>query len=285
VLDFGGQSKVSGIWGTRLIFLGNFITATKIVSMAIEFARYYWLYTGSDTQSHLTLGIGTNNYALPEGQSSADRGTEWARMLNEIKQKLDATPYKSQVTILGATDIEDWATYTSTSTWMQAYMDESTCVPSGYESKCLINFGNAHCPDVIGSPSDQCWGDWSMEETLLMASAIKRPADPYRFIITLPEIYNTGGANARQWANLSLWGVNHGYLPIWFAGTLTEWSRCQNPGVSCTGIDNPPDTGWCQLRESLITNNSIEQISFRWISDINWQEYAGLYQRVIQPCP
>ena len=88
-----------------------------------------------------------------------------------------------------------------------------------------------------------------MEQTLLMGSAVKRTGDAYRFIVTLPEIYNTGGAQARQWANLSLWGVNHGYFPIWFAGTFTEWTRCQDP-ASCSGIDNKPSTNPADIASS-----------------------------------
>jgi hypothetical protein len=124
-----------------------------------------------------------------------------------------------------------------------------------------------------------------MEQTLLMGSAVKRPGDAYRFIVTLPEIYNTGGANARQWANLSLWGVNHSYYPIWFAGTFTEWTRCQNPGAGCSGIDNKPSTGWCQLQASLIIRDEIAQFAFRWMSDINRQKYAGQSEPGIAQCP
>lgn len=292
VLDFGGQFQSGGQWGTYQIFSSTFDSHAQIVSTVFNVALNYWEFTGNARASHLTIGVGTNNAYISDGQPATDRGNEWAGMVNEINQNIasydvqNSADITSQVTVLGANDIEDWGTYPATSTWMQAYMNTSSCIPGSYENKCLVDFGNsAGCTAIIGSTNETCNGGWTVGDVLLMGSAIQRTNDVYRFIVTVPEIYDTGGTLAHEWANVSLWGVNHGYQPIWFAGTLTQWTRCQDLGVNCGTLNAKPSTGWCELQAALTTRDEITQLAFRWMTDINRQKYAGQSQPGIQQCP
>jgi hypothetical protein len=159
VLDIGGQDRINGQWGADQIFTPTFLSHAQIVNAVVDFATQYRRNTGIDLRSHLTIGVGTNNSGLVDGQPATDRGAEWAGMVNDINQTIYASTYIStQVTVIGANDIEDFTntSYSAANYWMQAYVNTSYCVPGSHEAKCLIDFGNAHCPDVIGSTSDQC---------------------------------------------------------------------------------------------------------------------------------
>jgi hypothetical protein len=83
----------------------------------------------------------------------------------------------------------------------------------------------------------------------------------------LPEIYNTYGANAWQWQNLSLYSyVNHNKR-LTIMGAFTQWQACQ--GRSCSGVDNRPEVGWRQLSEALNFDSRTAQ-SLPWSTDITW---------------
>lgn len=122
---------------------------------------------------------------------------------------------------------------------------------------CYYDWGDAGgCP-----PYGSCNNGWTQGDVWYISWGAS-PSWP------LPLIYNTVGANADQWYNLSLYSyLNHGGR-MDIRGSGTEYQACQQRDY-CSGIDNTPAQGWTQLWTAL-NNDSRTAQSLRWSTDVKW---------------
>ncbi|MHB8340991.1 MAG: hypothetical protein ACYDB7_07415 [Mycobacteriales bacterium] len=222
ILDFGGQTTVSGGQGTKMTN-GYLLTNDQVVLDAYNFAVGYFNGTGADTSSVLDLFVGTN--------SSLDvtytTGEDWGGVVNAVLGKVESAGYGSQVTVVGADDIEDdngFAGPTPTLDWVQGY---SAVAEPGY-----ADFGDATgCPPYGG-----CTNGWTPQDIYQVAWGA-----PFADYPT-PEIYSAGTGS--EWAYLS---ANVGYIS--FFAPLSQYLVCQQEGEppTCTGTDYTPSQSWNTL--------------------------------------
>ena len=84
----------------------------------------------------------------------------------------------------------------------------------------------------------------------------------------LPEQYNTTGAQADQWEQLSLYGYQYEGGAMFIEGSFTQYEACLQNG-NCSGTDNTPGAGWTQLYNALNSNpNTMD--SLPWSTDVEW---------------
>ncbi len=259
VLDFGSPKVVNSEYGADLFWMGP-VNITQIKSAVENFGRGYYVCAGADRGSQIYVGIGTTNYGTTIGASTSQarlHGIAWAQMVNDVNSWLISYGYSSQVHAVGAIDIElAWNSAAVSRAWAD-----------GYDSVNLYDYYDFGTADGCATRSDPnrvtCGNGWTREDVWYKAYGT-RPAFP------LPEIYNSRGANAEQWALISLYSVNYkGYL-VEFHGVLTQWQACLQAGLSnCAGVDNLPSTGWLQLYNEL-KKDTRTFYTPRWSSDMVW---------------
>jgi hypothetical protein len=202
VLDFGGQNSSGS--GTIRISDGATMTYAIIESIAENFARGYWVCTGSNRSTQLFLDLGTNNSAY---QVSGAGGASWANAVNATKNYVEAN--FGQVAVQGANDIEpSWASYPSTLDWATGF--------GAHTDRLYLNYGSADgCP--TGSHGNGgCNNGWNQYDVWYISYG-------YGPAITAPEIYYS--ANARQWAQIARYGgayqgMGAHYIAPWDEHTL-----------------------------------------------------------------
>jgi len=259
VLDYGSPKQINGEYGTDLFWMGP-VTITQIKLAVENFGRGYYICAGTDRASQLNVVVGTTNYGSLLASSTATaraHGAAWAQMINDINAWFKTSGYSGQVHAFGGNDIElAWNSAATTRAWVDGY--DSVDLYDYYD------FGTADgCPTRADPTRTYCANGWTLEDAWYKAYGT-RPGFP------LPEIYNTRGANAEQWALLSLYSVNkHGY-PIEFHGVLTQWQACgQVDAAQCIGVNNTPATGWLQLYNEL-KRDARTFYTPRWSTDIMW---------------
>jgi hypothetical protein len=259
ILDFGSPKVTNNQYGTDLFWMGP-VTITQIKAAVENFGRGYYICAGDDRASQMYAGIGTTNYGTTVMGSTASaraHGTAWAQMVNDVNSWLVTNGYSSQVHVVGATDIEPaWNSVAVSRAWVD-----------GYDSVNLYDYYDFGTADGCATRADPnrvtCGNGWTREDVWYKAYGT-RPAFP------LPEIYNTRGANAEQWALISLYSVNTRGYKVEFHGVLTQWQACQQAGASqCVGVDNLPSTGWLQLYNEL-KRDVRTYYTPRWSSDMIW---------------
>lgn len=224
-----------------------------------HFALGYFNCTGSDNESNLVIGMGTNNKPTScktEAQAAA-HGKAWGEMVNTINQWAEDKGIFHQVQVYGASNIElGW----NTPTWSRAWV-------TGFEQagpNFMLHFG-----DAAGCPYDDypLWGcgtekfpTWTQEDVWYVSYGAPSA-------LPLPLIFLTNGANAKQWAYLSQYSVNqHGYR-MDFTGVFTQSQACEQR--VCIGTDNTPSEAYQQLYTELNKFPATAQ-SLRWKTDIRW---------------
>ena len=259
ILDFGSPKKINTEYGADLFWMGP-VTVSQIKEAVQNFGRGYYLCTSTDRSSQIYVGIGTTNYGSMLA-SSTDvafaHGAAWAQMVNDLNSWLKDSGYASQVHAVGANDIElSWNSAAISKAWV-----------NGYDSINLYNFYDFGTLDGCATLSDltrmTCANGWTLEDAWYKAFGT-RPAFP------IPEIYNTRGVNAQQWARLSLYSVTAKGYPIEFPGVLTQYLACtQADPAQCAGVDNTPLQGWTQLVTELKKDSRTAWFP-RWSTDIRW---------------
>lgn len=263
ILDFGVTKYVNGQYGASGMVIGGFVTLSKIAEAVQNFGIGYWTCTANDYESHLRIGIGTNNYNNSNVYSNlsvtAGHGRAWGQMVNQVADYFLHTCTRGcdgQVDVVGANDIElAWSSPQAAYDWVRGYAETSRYP--------LYNFGAAEgCPNACGGGGYT----WTREQVWRVTNAA--PVYP------LPEIYLNNGRNAEQWYQLSLYSVQqHGY-PYQFIGTMTTYGACQQENdPACEYIDNTPEQGWQQLYNRINSPNSPSTWhSLRYSTDIRWSE-------------
>ncbi len=262
ILDFGLTKYQNGQYGASGMVLGGFYTLGQIAEAVEQFGIGYWDCTDNDYESHLTIGIGTNNYNNSDVYSylsvTYGHGREWAQMVNQVNAWFQNTCPNScngQVNAVGANDIElAWSSPTAAIDWLDGY-DSANQYP-------LVNFGAAEgCPNACGGGGYY----WTKEQVWRVHNS-----GP---VYALPEIYLNNGANARQWYQMSVYSVQTHGRPYDFIGVMTTYGACQQyPDSQCPYIDNTPEEGWTQLYNLVNGTDTSTYDSIPYVTDILWWE-------------
>ncbi len=265
ILDYGQPWRESGVYGVWLLSVGGFYTMDQVKASAAQFGYGYWVCTGADRSSHLTLGVGINSYGS-YGTNSPDAGVraaaarvhgeQWAQMIVQLGDIFTGNGVASQVTVAGAKDIElNWNVYQVTRAWVDGFNAYDAGIYNYY------NFGACEgCPTRL-LPGASPANGWSLDQ-IWYVSYGAAPAYP------IPEIYATSGVNARQWAWLSWDSVLDKRGAIYYPGLMTQWQACQQRG--CNATDNTPMQGFAQLFEELSYWMETAQSEIPWTTDIWW---------------
>ena len=259
ILDFGSPVITNNQYGADLFWMAA-VNITQIKAAVENFGRGYYLCSDTDQSSQIYVGIGTTNYEYTHSWSTATargHGLAWAQMVNDVNYWLVTNGYSSQVHAVGAVDIElSWSSVAFARAWID-----------GYDAVNLYDYYDFGTAEGCATRSDPnrvtCGNGWTREDVWYKAYGT-RPAFP------LPEIYNTHGLNAEQWALISLYSVNTRGYKVEFHGVLTQWQACQQASASqCYQVDNLPATGWLQLYNEL-SRDARTYYSPRWLSDMLW---------------
>lgn len=194
VLDFGMQTS-SGSYD----FSNAYLSYAQIEAVAEEFSHGYWACTGSDATSVLDLGIGTSNWT--NGVVTYSAGQAWANAVNAAENYNQSQGYSSQVTLMGADDIEpSWHDHTSTINWVNGY--------ASVGGSLYMDYGSADGCSTSSASNSSCNNGWTQDNEWYVSWGAS-PAVP------TPEIYNS--SMAWQWQKISLYGaLSHGSrLNIW----------------------------------------------------------------------
>ena len=270
VLDFSYPvCNADESYGAELFGFGP-VPLTEIETAARSFAEGYYQCTGSDNDSNLVLGIGTNN--KPTSCDSTAKltahGAAWAEMVNQVNQSLLASNMLQQVQAYGASDIElGWNSPTQSKAWLTGY--------GSLADAPLIHFGDAAGCPYEDRPTLDCgtsaFPEWTSEDVWYVSWGFP-PSLP------LPLIYLTSGVHAQQWAFLSQYAVaNHG-ARMDFTGVFTQSQACEQWG--CTTTDNTPSEAYWQLYNELNKYPETAQ-ELDWKTDIRWilreEAYPEIY--------
>lgn len=258
ILDFGITQYQNGQYGASGMKVGGFYTMDQIGNVVFQFGKGYWTCTNTDYTSHLTIGIGTNNYNDGSVFSNISltyaHGQAWATMVNKVYNRFLTECTRScdgQVDVAGASDIElAWSAPQDAINWVNGYTSAAQYP--------LYNFGAAEgCPNFCGGGGYT----WTKEQVWQVTTG--------GIIYPLPEIYLQNGANARQWYQLSLLHAQAHGLPFDFAGVMTQSGSC-SPDCSVTG--NTPQQGWTQLYSLIDGSVPLTWNSLPFATDIAWSE-------------
>lgn len=267
ILDFGQpwlSGTTQGIWSFNKDY-GRFLSASVIKEAVKWFAWGYYNGTGSDYDSQIRIAVGTNNYGPNVGYW---HGQSWATMIKDIGVWLASNYIGSQVQARGASDIEsDYSSPSTAYSWVDGY--NSMWVPPYY----LYNYGSANgCPTSgttnisksCPTPKSTAQGWTWTQDNYQYVSWGADPSYP------LPEIYNTTGANAKQWQQISLYSYLAKGGRMAFLGPLSQSQACVQRG-GCYGFNNTPDQAWTQLWNEINSDSRTWQ-NLSYSTDIKWRK-------------
>jgi hypothetical protein len=262
ILDYGPPRFVNNFYGTKL-FSAGYASTDQIAASAESFAKGYYICTDTDTQSHLTVGIGTNNYNY-DGCTicavNAAHGKAWGQMVNSVNTWLVDNGFSSQTSAAGANDLElSWSSYDESKDWLDGYD-----AVNQYE---LLNFGALPGCPYFASPNAHCGSSpnlWTKEQAWYVIWGAKP-------VMPIPEIYLNNGINAQQWYLMSVYAYDTHGLAIGFAGVMTQYQSCvqRSSDPECPYLDNTPLEGWTQL-STLLNGNAHTAQKIPWVTDIKW---------------
>jgi hypothetical protein len=280
ILDYGYPSIQGGVYGVKLTYedIGSFHPVSEVISSAVEFARGYYVGTGNDYASHLTIVIGVNN-CCNENTLAFFRahGTSWGQSVNSIVSQISVyNQYHDQLDSVSGMDIEmAWNHPYRIAQWLDYYKAASTCDPVGNNSVegCFYNFGimAVSASGTYCATGDQ-QTDWYGCDVWYVSWGAQKNGK--RFARPLPEIYHSSetlppwGTDATAWKNLSLFSANQMSAgQMFFVGSLTQRGRC---GDGCGYGNNYPWEGY-QLLYDALASSPTTSMSLRWSTDITNQ--------------
>lgn len=273
ILDFGRpavlQTTAGSVYGTTL-FDESFAAPARIIEATTKVGEGYWVCSGNDLSSKVTIAIGTNNKPLSGGNMAA-HGAAWARIVNDTQTFLAHSPYKQQVRAVGASDMElGYNTPAQTRAWVDGY-DTVNNWP-------LYNFGDAQgCPTsgngTVNQACQSTISGWTQNDVWHISW--NGPVQP------IPQMYATSGVNARQWYQIALFSLVSHQQPMYFGGVLTQHGACADktrelgakPSV-CVDADQTAEEGWTKLWTVLNDDPRTAQ-EIEWATDIRWDISKG----------
>ncbi|MFA5835320.1 MAG: hypothetical protein WC837_00050 [Bellilinea sp.] len=286
ILDFGKMWVLNGVYGVRTFsdptngYARQFLSLADLENRAQWYAQGYWNCSGNDKASHVTIGLGTNNYDSFNQTNitqdnlrgvAIDFGRNWAGMINRLHAWGVPTGYNSQILFTGAIDIEwgqdsdgvfRWNTPYVTRGWTDAFDGND-------DNGSSIYFNYGAC---VGCPTGPTLS-WTYNTALPWTQAdvwyVSWGAEP---ALAVPEIYSNNGVLARQWAAVSKYGSLYLGSRIIFTGTMTQMQACQQRGgTECNTLDNTPAEGWGQLFDAVNVETFTAQPFLQYSTDIRWQ--------------
>jgi hypothetical protein len=259
ILDFGqpwNQGELQGTTGfyNYYVFLG-----TNDIYLAAQYFASGYYYGSNSGSKILRLAMGTNNQNAGNTVTYV-HGQAWAQMVNSLNTWINSTVGKGKIFFYGASDIEPAYSAPSIATnWVNGYA--SVWVYPSY----LLNYGSADgCPTYgTTSTATNCSSGWN-QDYIYQVSWGTVPVYPF------PEIYNTVGAQAKQWQQLSLYSFLIRGSRMSFVGPLSQNQACLQRG-GCSGTNNIADTAWNQLWNNLNGDSrTLQDLSFS--SDVAWRK-------------
>ncbi|MGH2449650.1 MAG: hypothetical protein ACRDFS_13750 [Chloroflexota bacterium] len=240
IIDWG-QLWYQGGFGA-MNWSNTFVPGANIENCTEQFAEGYYGGTGPNTVAHLRIALGTSNYATPTEFPSYAAGQAWGDFAVAAWTWIYDNGYSKQVDVAAGYDAElAWDSYSGTLSFEQGWNSATTGL--------IYDFGDAEgCP-----PSGSCANGWTVPDVVSVAFSGGTDNWP------LPEIYDTNGANALQWANLASNGIDSG-----IQGVMTQSGACSQMR-GCSGTNNTPTQGWSQLSADLGANSNLI-----FSSDICW---------------
>jgi len=261
VLDFSFPICTSGdtSYGADLFGYGP-VTMEQLGFAVKQFALGYYVCSGSDHDSNLVIGMGTNNKpaSCDTQAKAAEHAAAWSTKVKELNEWAVDTGLFHQVQIYGASNMElGW----NSPAWTRAWVNGFESVPGSF----LLNFGDAAGCPYEDNPHWSCgtstFSEWTPEDVWYISYGASST-------LPLPLIYLTNGVHAKQWAYLSQYSVNqHGY-PMNITGVFTQSQYCEQFGW-CNGTDNTPEEAYQQLSYELSKHPDTDQY-LRWKTDIHW---------------
>ncbi|MEO9236637.1 MAG: hypothetical protein ABI418_00970 [Jatrophihabitantaceae bacterium] len=258
VLQFGDPAMSGTTYGTLNLSYGEFDSRSVMLPLALEFAHGYWQCTSSDTASSITLAVTSSNYGNQVVANPTQQGRAWSNFVTQVRSSVDTAGYGNQVNVQGGYDMEPG--FNSG--------DPSLALLDGYysiNSNWSYDTGSADgCPQSGLADCSANGHTWTVNQRYLSAWGDYRS-------LALPQVYQTNGAQAGQWANLSRYGANHLQSPIAFSGIATQQGACSfRP---CAGTNNSPAQGYQQLYAALQLQPNTAMApqfseDFRWEGDV-----------------
>lgn len=255
ILDFFQPAVQGGVYGTT--GYSRFLSLNTIRLASVQFAKGYYMGTGTDTASHINIIVGTSNNG---GYVNYAHGRAWSFLVQDIASDLVTYGYSGQVSSRGGNDFEPgFSTATAAYDWMSGYN-------SAYVSPYILyNYGAADgCPTSGSSgTAAACNGGWT-QETVRYLSWGAAPAAPF------PEIYSTAGGNASSWQQISLYSYLRYGSRMNILAPLSQYGACLQYGP-CTGTNNTALAAWNQLWNALNSDSRTSQ-DLSWSADIKWRQ-------------
>lgn len=266
-LGFGQAYQFSdGEYGADLIHTRIKKRLSEIKEAVTRYANGFYLCSGNDRYSHLTIGIGISNDSPYYTESN--HGSAWAEMVTQASNMIYA--YSSQVSVVGGANIELGMNGPSESRqWVDGY--KNYIVTHGYVQFPLFVIGDAAGCRTINNNTNcgsENYPDWETNDVWYVnfGSGISYP---------IPEIYTHDWVQAEQWYMLSLYSA--GYTPegpMLISGSFTQYLACQQEinDPDCPLLDNAPDDAYKMLYTILysdpITRDVIDALIYP--SDISY---------------
>lgn len=254
-LDFGEPNLSGSTYGV-LGFDGMFHDRDELAPAAEQFGRGYYVCTGTDRASMLDIALVESNHGSQVRDNATQQGRAWSNFVDKVAH--DTSDIASQVKYEGGYDMEvGWNSGSDSITMLQGFYS--------LHSYATMDIGDAAGCPTSGRTDCVSGYTWTVEQRYNAAWGAT-------LAFSLPEIYNTSGTQAQQWANLSRYGAHeHADLfgPIQFSGVLTQSQACAQRG-GCSGTDNTPAQGYTQLYNAL-AQESDTAMTPRWSDDMKWQ--------------
>jgi hypothetical protein len=280
ILDYGYPSSQSGVYGVKLTYElpGSFHPVSEVISSAVDFASGYYVGTGNDYASHLTIVIGVNS-CCNENTLAFFRahGTAWGDSVNSIVLQISYyNQSHDQLDAVSGMDIEMSRNHPyRIAQWLDYYKAASTCDPVGNNSVegCFYNFGiDTVSPSGTYCATSDSQTEWYGCDVWYVSWGAQKNGK--RFARPLPEIYHGAGTlppwgtDATAWKDLSLFSANQMSAgKMYFVGTLTQRAEC---GDGCGSGNNYPWEGY-QLLYDALASNPTTIMTLRWSTDISDQ--------------
>ncbi len=229
------------------------------------------------SSSRLTVLAGVNNYSnhTNTGLTQA-HGQAWGYMIRDVNDWLLQSANVNcnvHVDVSAAMDIEmDWALYTPTRQWVDAYLSTAISVVNGYLVYWdFYNFGSCDGCPRNAAPSAVPNNGWTVDNIYQVSGGIARTR-------AIPQMYATSGVNAEQWYRISLNGATAYGYKIAFRGILSQEQACIDTNDLCTPA-NPgstkasPITGWAFLQNQIsIDPRTRLSNPIPWATNISWRQ-------------
>ncbi len=236
ILDFGGQ--LANRTGTLSTNGKTKFKNAQIEAIAKEFANGYFECEYGYATVHLDIGTNNSYDAV-----SAAGGKAWAEVVKNVANYVLESKEKTKVvSIYGGDDLEDgYSSGGKALDWARSY-SENTNSP-------YVNYGDAGgCPETSHENGpcavENGFAEWNQQVEYEVSWQIYRAHGT-------PEIYHL--ANAKQWAEIALYGNGHFGGGIQFEGPLDQ------DGAESS---NSPHEAWYEFEESLEANGLNADIIF-----------------------